>query len=68
MYVWAQDKMSFVNSENVETFWIDENEKGYEIFADDFVLGSYLNKDDAVNEFHSMFRELECGATSYQMY
>lgn len=67
MYIWAQDKMSFVNSENVTAFCFEEHNDNYEIWADLYVIGVYFNKDDGVKALNDMFKSLEAGSTSYQM-
>lgn len=75
MYIFNKDRDAFYNSKNVKAFWVDVghvplNEPfvdRYCIYADDDVLGDYLNYDDAVKELNEIFKMLESGATSYQV-
>ncbi len=66
MFIFSKDGETLVNSDNISCFEIEYG-YDYNILADGALLGSYQIKDDAIRELNSIFRQLESGATSYQL-
>lgn len=64
MYVWDQEKRAFYNSKNVFKFFAGESGT---LYADSDPIGEYTTREDAIKELNSLFRQLEAGATSYQV-
>lgn len=67
MFIYSQDNMCFVNSKNISGFSVLEVCDMYEIYADDYKLGEYLNQNDAMINLQNIFKQIDAGSTSYQV-
>lgn len=47
MIVFAQDKMSFVNLDRIDSFSVEPSQEGFSIFADNYDLGIFSEEKKA---------------------
>lgn len=67
MIVFAQDKMSFVNFDRVDSFSVEPSQDGFSIFADNYDLGIFSEEEKAKSVLREIFDCFSCGNRSYQI-
>lgn len=67
MIVFAQDKMSFVNFDRVDSFSVEPSQDGFSIFADNYDLGIFGEEEKAKSVLREIFDCFSCGNRSYQI-
>lgn len=67
MIVFAQDKMSFVNFDRIDSFSVEASQDGFSIFADNYDLGIFLEEEKAKSVLKEICDCFSCGNRSYQI-
>lgn len=63
MYVFAQNKKLFVDSNLIKNFCVDE----CTLKAENYILGEYSNESDAIKVLNEIFNQIVVGSESYQV-
>lgn len=67
MFIFSHDGERIINSNRVTGFIIREGLEEYYIEADDYVIASYTIKEDAKKTLEDIIRQIEAGATRYDV-
>lgn len=67
MFIFSKDGEKVLNSDNAKLFYIAESIGTYNVAVDGVYIEGYSIKEDAVKEMHEIIRQIETGATSYQV-